>query len=103
MSVWPRGGCTSRALLKTNTHQNYTLRAPSLTRARLRARMAAAEGEEVVPTGHALSVVRSWLPAAADDEDDALLDWGDMPEQDAPPRPARRVCGSLLPSRVAAR
>ena len=48
---------------------------------------------EVVPNGRALAVVRSWLPAPADgDEDyDAMLDWGDHPVQDEPQRPARRA------------
>ena len=50
---------------------------------------------EVVPNGQALAIVRSWLPAPADgDEDyDAMLDWGGQAEQDEPQRPARRVAG----------
>jgi len=48
---------------------------------------------DVVPNGQALAVVRSWLPAPddGDEEYDAMLDWGDQPEQDEPQRPARRV------------
>jgi hypothetical protein len=55
---------------------------------------AAADADDVVPSGHALSVVRSWLPPADEDDDadyDALQDWGDHPEKEEPPRPARRV------------
>jgi hypothetical protein len=55
---------------------------------------AASDAVDVVPSGHALSVVRSWLPPADDDDDaeyDALQDWGDAPETEEAPRPARRV------------
>jgi hypothetical protein len=56
------------------------------------------EDDEVVPSGQALAVVRSWLPPADEDDDsdyDALQDWGDQPAQEEAPRPARRVrCGA---------
>jgi hypothetical protein len=53
----------------------------------------AAAAVEVVPNGQALAVVRSWLPAPADDDEeyDAMLDWGDQAERDEPQRPARRA------------
>jgi hypothetical protein len=55
---------------------------------------AGSDAVDIVPSGHALSVVRSWLPPMDDDDDaeyDAMQDWGDAPETEEAPRPARRV------------
>jgi hypothetical protein len=53
---------------------------------------ADAAADDVVPSGHALSVVSSWLPPADSDDDyDALQDWGDQPAAEEAQRPARRV------------
>jgi hypothetical protein len=69
--------------------------------------MAAAEQPpvEAVANGLALSVVRSWLPAPADGDDDGVDDWGDQPTVDEAPRPARRAHTRLphaAPTRVEA-